>query len=73
MEQLKRRAKELDLWNLFLPRDLGGKWTAVEYAAMCEHLGRSPKIAPEVSSNLCKSNILRRAIATRLIRETWNY
>ncbi|MCY4507830.1 MAG: acyl-CoA dehydrogenase family protein, partial [Acidobacteria bacterium] len=47
MEELKARAREAGLWNLFLPEsDLGAGLTNLEYAPLCEILGRSP-IAPE--------------------------
>ena len=47
MEELKRAAREAGLWNLFLPdSELGAGLTTLEYAPLCEILGRSP-IAPE--------------------------
>jgi acyl-CoA dehydrogenase len=58
IEQLKRRAQELGLWNLFIPRHLLSAvpkdlapsvcLTYREYGILCETLGRSPNIAPEV-------------------------
>ena len=47
MEELKAHAREAGLWNLFLPdSDRGPGLTNLEYAPLCEVMGRSP-IAPE--------------------------
>jgi acyl-CoA dehydrogenase len=43
VEELKARARELGLWNLFLPDRL----TNVRYAPLAEITGRSPFLAPE--------------------------
>jgi acyl-CoA dehydrogenase len=48
MEKMKEEARARGLWNLFLPdSDLGAGLTNLEYAPLCEVMGRSP-IAPEL-------------------------
>ena len=51
MEELKARARDQGLWNLWLPHDTEGHsspgLTNVEYASLAEIMGRS-HIAPEV-------------------------
>ena len=41
---LKKKAKDLGIWNLFLPQNLfreGPQFTNIEYALMAEQMGRS--------------------------------
>jgi acyl-CoA dehydrogenase len=48
MEELKATARELGLWNLFLPEHpLGGGLTNLQYAPLAEITGHSPTLAPE--------------------------
>ncbi|MFC0522990.1 acyl-CoA dehydrogenase [Pontibacillus salicampi] len=48
METLKQKAREKGLWNLFLPDSANGAGlTNLEYAPLCEEMGRS-MLGPEV-------------------------
>ena len=48
MNEMKQAARAAGLWNLFLPEsEEGGGLSNLEYAPLCEIMGRSP-IAPEV-------------------------
>jgi acyl-CoA dehydrogenase len=49
MDEMKAKAREAGLWNLFLPRHpLGAGLTNLQYAPLAEIMGRSPSFAPEV-------------------------
>src|SRR5258705_463326 len=49
MDELKAKPRAEGLWNLFLPHsERGGGITNLQYAPLCEIMGRSPRLAPEV-------------------------
>jgi acyl-CoA dehydrogenase len=49
IDALKPLARKAGLWNLFLPdSDRGAGLTNLEYAPLCEIMGRAPAFAPEV-------------------------
>lgn len=46
VEELKAKARERGLWNLFLPGERGAGLTNLQYAPLAEITGRSPHLAP---------------------------
>jgi acyl-CoA dehydrogenase len=50
VEELKAEARDRGLWNLWLPGEGGAGLTNLQYAPLCEVLGRSPKLAPAATN-----------------------
>ncbi|HEY7611291.1 MAG TPA: acyl-CoA dehydrogenase family protein [Alphaproteobacteria bacterium] len=51
MEELKAEARKRGLWNMFLPESgHGAGLSNLDYAHLCEIMGRSPLLAPEATN-----------------------
>ena len=73
IDELKKRAQERDLWNLFLPAGEQGL-TNLEYAPIAEITGRSPWIMPEAmncSAPDTGNMELLHHFATDAVRDRW--
>ena len=72
VEELKKKAKSLGLWNLFLHKGYkeGPGLTNLEYAIMAELTGLT-RLAPEVGSRLIVILTPRSRIVRPLIQEIW--
>ena len=52
MKEIRAKAKEIGLWNLFLPDDeYGAGLSNLEYAPLCEIMGRSPMASRAFNCN----------------------
>jgi alkylation response protein AidB-like acyl-CoA dehydrogenase len=71
VEELKKKAKALGLWNLFLHKGYkeGPGLTNLEYAIMAELTG-STRLAPEVISLVPSTNCRLRIVQPRIL-EIW--
>ncbi len=74
MDELKSRARQADLWNLFLPEsEYGPGLSNFEYAPLCEVMGRSEH-APEIFNCSAPDTGNMEALArygTRAQQERW--
>jgi alkylation response protein AidB-like acyl-CoA dehydrogenase len=72
VEELKKKAKSLGLWNLFLHKGYkeGPGLTNLEYAIMAELTGLT-RLAPEVDRSRTLVLISRLQIVQRRIQEIW--
>ena len=74
IEQLKARAREAGLWNLFLPDSaMGAGLTNLEYAPLCELMGRVPIAAEVFNCSAPDSGNMETLVryGSPKIQETW--